>query len=199
MRHMHTQRAKRQTRFTQTEERKSPENPQFKCLSASFTLSLEEIFHGAARTLQWSHRTPHGDSIQEALKVQIPPGWPKEGQKLNLEGKTDAGGKHFIQVQLLLEPSKEHRLEGNDLVWRMHLYPWEFILGCQPKLDGLSKPIVVQIPPHSRPEQRLRLKGMGLPLSDGTKGDLWIELALRWPSELNHFQKTALEHLKTLY
>lgn len=194
MKRVRSQRVERHSRFPQTQARKFRPDLGLKHLNLSFTLSIEEVFYGATRTIQWSQ-----NGQEEAIKIHIPPGWPSDDQPLSLEGTGLMGNKYPIEVKISLEPSSEYSLEGKEFVWKLPLYPWELILGGPHQLEWFSKSIVIQVPALSQPAQRLRLKGMGLPYTNQSHGDLWVELQLQWPTSLSTEQKSAWEAVKHHY
>ena len=194
MRRVRCHRVERNSRFPQTQVRKFSSEIGLKHLNLCFTLSIEEIFYGATRTIQWKQ-----DGQEESIKIDIPAGWPSDNHSIRLEGIGIKGKKYPVEVKILLEASSEYILEGKELVWKLPLYPWELMLGGPHILEWFSKSIVIQVPILSQPGQRLRLKGMGLPYTNQSYGDLWIELELRWPNCLSSQQKIAWEALKKNY
>lgn len=194
MQRVRAHRVERHTRFPQAQARRFGPDVALKRLKLSFTLSLEEVFHGATRTVQWSQ-----NGVQESIKIHIPAGWPSENHSLDLEGEGSKGQKYAVEIKVSLEPSSEYTLEGQELVWKLNLYPWDLMLGGPHTLEWFAKSLVIQVPPMSRPGQRLRLKGMGLPSANRTSGDLWIDLELQWPGTLTTEQKSAWEKIMQAY
>ena len=62
--------------------------------------------------------------------------------------------------------------------------------------DGLQ---TIKIPEGSQPDDRLRMKGLGVPhLNSNARGDLYVHLDVRVPSKLTREQRKLFEQLRDL-
>lgn len=153
-------------------------------------LPLEHAFRGTQRDLQIAGRT---------IRVRIPPG-VSDGQKLRLRGKGGAGanggpaGDLYLNVELERHPL--FRPSGHDLELEVPLAPWEAALGADIEIPTLDGRVAVKIPAGSRPGQKLRLSGKGLPRPHGGAGDLYAALVITVPSNPSDKEKQLYEALR---
>ena len=64
-----------------------------------------------------------------------------------------------------------------------------------PSFDG---PVRLRIPPGTQGGQRFRVSGRGVPLRDGARGDLWVEVRLTLPSMLDERSKELMKEFARL-
>lgn len=138
-------------------------------------------------------------TIQETLKVKVPPG-VATGQKLKLRGKGNAArakgqpGDVYILVSVAEHPLFRRR--GADLFCEVPVTLTEAALGAEldvPTLDGHTR---IKLPPGTPSGKVFRLAGRGLAGRDGRrKGDLHIKTVVEVPSELTRPQRDALHQL----
>ncbi|HYG55816.1 MAG TPA: DnaJ C-terminal domain-containing protein [Burkholderiales bacterium] len=152
-------------------------------------LTLEEAARGAERTVQLDGKS---------FTARIPSG-ATDGHRLRLRGKGGAGvnggpaGDLFLQI--VLEPHPLYRASGHDLEVEVPLAPWEAALGTQVAIPTLDGRISVKVPAGSRPGQKLRIAGKGLPKPGGGAGDLYAVLSVVVPSTLTEKEKQLYEEL----
>ncbi len=153
---------------------------------AKIMLDLEDVYHGASRSL--SLRAPRVDDsgqmqlAEHKINVRIPKG-VYEGQVIRLAGQGGPGvggasaGDLFLEVHF--NPHNRYRVEKKDVFATLPVSPWEAALGATVKFpvpDGL---VEVRIPEGSQTARKLRLKGRGIPAA--TPGDLFLVLEVVLP------------------
>jgi curved DNA-binding protein len=158
-------------------------------------VSLVEAFNGAEKVVSFQ-RGGH----TERVSVKIPAGI-EDGKKLRIPGKGGPGlhggppGNLYLKIKALEHP--QYKREGFNLVLDREIPFSSVALGSQvdvPTLDG--KNLSVRVPAGTQGNTRLRLKGLGLPLPDGSgRGDLYVRIMVKVPSKLNNKQKHLLEEL----
>lgn len=146
-------------------------------VNAKITISLEDAFHGATKTI----RRPAGASQRGTINVKIPAGI-SSGQKIRLSGQGKAGmggraGDLYLEVQIA--PHQHYRLEGKDIYLDLPLTPWEAALGAKVTVPTLAGKINLTIPAGARSGQKMRLKGRGLP--GNPPGDEYVVLQIMTP------------------
>ena len=132
------------------------------------------------------------------LSVSIPPG-VETGTRIRLAGEGEAGirgglsGDLYIFIEV--EKHSIFEREGNDLFCRIPIKMTTAALGGDleaPTLDGGKTR--VKIPQGSQNSKQLRLKGKGMPsIRGGSKGDLYIEILVETPVNLNSDQIQLLK------
>ena len=147
-------------------------------VNAKITISLEDAFNGATKTI----RRPAGASQGGTINVKIPAGI-ESGKKIRLNGQGKAGmgakpGDLYIEINIA--PHKLYRLEGRDIYLDLPLAPWEAALGAKVTVPTLAGKINLTIPSGARSGQKMRLKGRGLPGKE--PGDEFVILQIMTPA-----------------
>jgi curved DNA-binding protein len=168
-------------------------------VEADLLVTLEEALRGSKRKV--TLRRPGHDGQEErtnTYQVRIPAG-VHEGQRIRLAGQGSAGfgggaaGDLYLRVRLARHP--DLTVEGADLHYDLDLAPWEAVLGVQVKIPALDGPTSLKVPPGTAAGSRLRLRGLGLPREDGTRGDLYAAVCLQTPSPVSAEEKLLWEKL----
>ena len=162
-------------------------------------VSLDEVLHGSERTIRLQRTDPRtGESATQTLRVKIPPG-VREGQMIRLAGKGQEGiaggesGHLYLRVAFAKHP--EFRVRGADLYYDLELAPWEAVLGATIHIPTLDGTVALKIPPGTVAEREFRLRGLGLPVDKGTRGDLHAIVSIEVPSQPTPEQKNLWEQL----
>lgn len=166
-------------------------------------LPLDAVYHGREATVRIpvTERGGRGQRVRDTktYTVQIPPG-TTNGSKIRLAGEGErsrAGGEPgdiLLEVKIADHPDFE--VDEYDLHTEVPIAPWEAALGAKvevPTVDGAAR---VQVPAGSQSGRKLRLKEKGLPDDAGGRGDLYAELAIRVPEDLDDRQRELFEELR---
>ena len=169
---------------------------------AEIAISLEDGYHGATRTI-----TLQGQEIDDQgqlqptlqnLQVKIPSG-VTDGTRIRLNGKGGEGmgggppGDLYLRVKL--EPHPRFRVDGHDLQIDVPLAPWEAALGATVAVDTLDGTVNLKIPPGSQSGQKLRLRGKGLSRNGDGRGDLFAQVKIVVPKELDPKEKELFSEM----
>jgi DnaJ-class molecular chaperone len=146
---------------------------------ATATAPLETVAHGgSARVILPSGRT---------LEVKIPAGI-EDGQQIRLRGQGQPGamggepGDAIVTVKVA--PHPYFKLDGRDLRLELPVTVYEAALGGRIETPTLDGKVELTIPPHSNSGRVLRLRGKGLPASEGKiAGDLYVSLKIMLPEQ----------------
>lgn len=169
-------------------------------IEGDLMVTLEEAFSGSMRTISLRKNDPStGRTTTDEVQVRIPPGIGG-GQKLRVGGHGGAGrgggppGDLFLRVRLAAHP--DFRAKGHDLFSDLALAPWEAVLGTTHtvRLPG-GKSVQVKIPPGTGHDDRLRLRGYGLPRKNNP-GDLYVVVSIAIPETLTDEEKGLWEKLR---
>jgi len=168
-------------------------------IEGDILVTLDEVLHGSTRTIKLQRTDPRtGQSTMQTLRVKIPPG-VREAQLIRLAGKGQEGigggdsGNLYLRVKFAQHP--DFRVRAADLYYDLELAPWEAVLGATihvPTLDGM---VSLKIPAGTVPERQFRLRGKGLPMGDGTRGDLYAIVSIQVPAHITPEQKVLWEQL----
>ncbi|MDP6153354.1 MAG: DnaJ C-terminal domain-containing protein [Phycisphaeraceae bacterium] len=159
--------------------------------SAEFPVTLEEVFHGASKTL--SLRGPQGDKV---IDVKIPAG-VADGSTIRLRGQGIEGGDLLLRVSVAPDP--RFTVAGADLTTQVPVTPWDAALGAKVDVATLSGSVTVTIPPGTASGQKLRLRGKGMPALKGVAaGDLFAHVNIVVPKTLTDEQRKLFEQLRDI-
>ena len=132
------------------------------------------------------------------IEIKIPAG-VQDGTRVRVAGKGQPGhngGKRGdLYLHVVIEPDPIFRRQGSDLHVTLPVYPWEAALGADVMAPTLSEPVKVKVPPGSRADGKLRLKGKGLPTAAGGHGDLFLNLRIVMPATFTEEEQTLYQRL----
>ncbi len=157
-------------------------------------VTLEEAYRGGERHL----RLTFPDGRTQEVKVPIPPGI-RTGSKVRIHGKLPDGGDLVVRFRVL--PHPRFRREGRDLYAPLEVPLYTAVLGGKVPflhLDGRS--IQVQVPPGTQNGTRIRLRGLGMPSvkRPQERGDLYLEVQVRIPTDLTPRERELFQELARL-
>jgi len=188
-------------------------------IEGDLMVTLEEAMRGSVRSVQVRHGVPcthcggtgqraghvcnvcggAGQVVKtETYQVKIPAG-VTEGQRLRVAGRGEAGagggaaGDLFLRVRLAKHP--DFAVEDHNLIYEAELAPWEAVLGGNISVPTLNGRVNIRIPPGTQAGQKLRVRGRGLPLRDGAKGDLIVVTAVEVPARVSETERKLWEQL----
>jgi curved DNA-binding protein len=155
-------------------------------VEAELSVSFEEVLHGSDRTVSLSKMNPRtGEKTSHKYQVKIPKGI-REGQRIRLTGQGAAGSGSGISGDLFLRVRyASHPFLRNDkqtLYYDLEIAPWEAVLGASILIRSLDGSVRVKVPPCSQNQKQLKLRELGLPLTAGGRGDLYIRLSIEVPN-----------------
>jgi len=161
-------------------------------VEAILNVSLEDAFNGSEKTINVDGKK---------LKIKVIPG-TKDGQKLRLKGlgrsKTADGtkGDLYLNIHVLQHPFYE--IKENTLYYNLDVDLYTAVLGGKENIRTLDgKTISINIPEGTESEKKLRLKGLGL-IDNGVRGDLFVDIHVTVPKNLNKEEKELFKKLKSL-
>ena len=168
-------------------------------MEADLLVTLEEAFRGAQRKVTLRRPSQNGGEDRlDTYNVKIPAG-VREGQRIRLAGQGGAGyggaaaGDLYLRVRLARHP--DFTVQGADLYFDLDLAPWEAVLGVTvkiPTLDGLTS---LRVPAGTVAGSKLRLRGLGLPREDKTRGDLYATVQIQVPTSVTADERAQWEKL----
>jgi curved DNA-binding protein len=130
--------------------------------------------------------------------VTIPPG-VMDGQRIRLAGQGGRGSGNAASGDLYLvariKPHRRYRLSGRDIHIDLPVSPWEAALGATVPVTTPGGEVKVRVAPGSSSGRRLRLRGEGMPNSQGKPGDLYAEVRVMVPKRLGQRERELFEEL----
>ena len=190
------------TNFGQPGERRAGDTPfprRGQDIEGDILVTLGEVLRGSTRTINLRRTDPRtGQTSEQTLLVKIPPG-VRESQLIRLAGKGQEGsgggnpGNLYLRVTFAKHP--DFRVRNTDLYCEVGLAPWEAVLGATVQIQTLDGTASLKIPSGTQADQSFRLRGQGLPVKDGPRGDLYVTVSIQVPSHLTPEEHAGWEQL----
>lgn len=120
----------------------------------------------------------------ETLEIDIPAG-VKTGQKIRLAGRGEAGTMGApngdLKIEITVTDHHLYKREGDDIHFDVPVTMLELVAGAPINVDVPDGSIELNVPAGSQNGRKLRVKGLGVPKRDGSRGNLYIHLNLVLP------------------
>lgn len=165
-------------------------------------ITLEEAYAGVEKTLQVEVPEPGPQGfmtrVPKTIKLRVPKG-ATDGQRLRVSGKGGAGshggqaGDLYLNIRIA--PHVWFKPNGHDLSIDVPLTPWEAALGATVEIPTLEGKVRLKVKAGSRPGQKMRLAGKGLPKPQDGSGDLYAVFQIVTPPELTERERELFEEL----
>ena len=152
-------------------------------------VTLEEAFYGATRTV----RTGDG----RTLEVKIPVG-VDNGSRVHVSPDGSPGRDFYLVVSIWGHP--RFKREGGDLYTEIELPLDDAVLGTEILAPTLTGQVALTVPPSTPNDRRFRLSGQGMPSlsGGGRRGDLYVTVKVRVPSEPTEEEIELFRKLRNL-
>jgi curved DNA-binding protein len=168
-----------------------------KTLNVNIEVSLEDILKG--RVIDAEIGIPNGN--KRLVNIEVPPGI-ENGQQIRYRGM----GEHTLKdvppgdliVNILIKPHSVFQRQGDMLMIKKFISPWDAILGSEITIETIDKKtLTIGIPAGTQPDTVLSCRGEGLPnMRTKVRGNLLIKVQIEIPKNLNSEQKDAVEQTK---
>jgi len=178
----------------------------FKSTSGFFTVERTcPACGGIGRTISDPCPTCSGQgriTKERTLSVNIPAG-VEDGTRIRLAGEGEAGLRGGpsgdLYIFLSIRPHEFFQRDGSDLFCRVPISMTSATLGGEievPTIDG--KKARVAVPEGTQTGKQFRLRGKGMPvLRSAQHGDLYIQVSVETPVNLNRRQRELLQEFET--
>ena len=150
-------------------------------------LPLEDMHRGTTRKL-----TVRLGNAEKTIDIRIPPG-ARDDSKIRIPGGGPNGGD--LYVRLRQQTHSQFTAKGDDTEVEVPITAWEAALGANIQIPTLDGKADIRVPPGVASGQRLRLKGQGLNVRGGGRGDHFVRLKIVVPKELTDAEKKLFEEL----
>lgn len=162
-----------------------------------YSITLEESFHGKEAEIKYNIS---GRPTQE-FKFKIPPG-VHDGIRLRFQGRGDdaiasvAPGDLYIRISII--PHSTFVRMNYNLHTSITIDYLDAILGTEREIQTIEgSKIKMRVPAGISPGQHLRAQGKGMPLPNGARGDMMIEVVIK-SSTLSEDQRKLIEQARNL-
>ena len=158
---------------------------------------IEEVFYGIDKKI--SLRTTDGKI--KVFTVSIPAGI-RNGEKIRLLGQGKIGkngGKNGdLLIRVNIKDSDRFQLRGKDLYTKLYLTPWEAALGTKMTVYSIDEESSLYIPSGVETGEVLKISGKGYKDGKGSRGDLFVNVNIMVPKELNNEEKELFKELSNI-
>lgn len=135
----------------------------------------------------------------ENISVKIPPGI-ENGKKIRLRGQGEPTGEGgtpgdiLLTIRVASHPHFQRR--GNDLFVKVPVTLGEAALGSKIDVPTPQGTVTLQVPPGTSSGKKLRVKGRGVSPKSGPPGDLFAELQITLPKQLDEEARQMIRKLE---
>jgi curved DNA-binding protein len=99
-----------------------------------------------------------------------------------------------LYLEVSFRPHRLFQVEGRDVTLTLPIAPWEAALGATVQTPTLAGPVELRIPAGARTDQKMRLKGRGLPGT--TPGDQYVVLKIVLPPATTPEARALFEKMR---
>lgn len=137
-----------------------------------------------------------------SLRIKVPAG-VEDGTRLRVAAEGEAGdqgmGRGDLYVITRVRKHDFFERERNDLICEIPISFAQAALGARVEVPTFEGPEILKVPAGVQSGDTFRLKGKGLrEVGSHRKGDLFVKIAVRTPSDLSKDQKALLLKLAEL-
>src|SRR3989344_5554473 len=143
----------------------------------------------------------HGKGVlrkEEEISLAIPAGI-RNGEMVRMSSMGEAvakGTSGDLYIKINVVPHATFKRDGHDLVMNLNLKLSDALLGTEYPIETLDGKIKVTIPEGVGINEILRVKGKGVPVGKGKRGDLLIKLNIKMPTKISRKSRELIEELK---
>ncbi|HEX4148535.1 MAG TPA: J domain-containing protein [Pirellulales bacterium] len=134
----------------------------------------------------------------ETIAVKVPPGID-EGKKIRLRGQgepaADGGTSGDLLITVHVSPHPWFQRKGDNLHVRLPVTLREAVEGAKVDVPTPKGTVSVRVPPHSSSGKKLRIKGRGVEAKGRPAGDLFAEVQIILPPELDEAATQMIRQL----
>ena len=163
-------------------------------IAVDIELSFQESVFGAERKVVVNSKYVK----QKEVNIAVPPGID-DGQMIRMSGMGETleggvPGDLYVKVHVRKHPYL--RKEGYNLIMDLKALLSDALLGGERVIGTLDGEITLKIPAGTKHGTILRVKGRGVPLGQGKRGDLYVRVSVDIPDKLSKEAKKLIEELR---
>ncbi len=165
------------------------------------TTSVCEVCHGTGKTPKVKCHACYGKGIlkkESEIKVKIPAGIDN-GEMIRLAGGGEAisgGQSGDLYIKIYVKKHPIFRKDGTNLLMDLGVKLTDALLGGEETIQTLDGALKLKIPEGVTHGETLRIKGRGVPIERGQRGDILVKLNIAIPRKLSKEARKTIESLK---
>lgn len=130
------------------------------------------------------------DSHYHNLEVAIPPGL-QDGQAIRYQNLGPR--REDIIISFRIKPHHIFSKNQDNLCVTQDCSIWTMICGGELTVsDPQGHSVIVNVPPRTQPNAKLRLKNRGFPMANGSRGDMIVQLHATIPNQISSTLHNAI-------
>jgi DnaJ-class molecular chaperone len=177
------------------------ERPTTRKADVPVTITLEEAYEGASRTVEVP-ADPYVGTAARRLQVTIPAG-AKSGSRVHIGAAKGAGGGIDLTLVVTVKAHPRFERKGDDLVIGVEAPLVDLVLGGEVEIPMITgKRVALKIPAETPNGKVFRLKGKGMPhgqkANAGAHGDELVTVSALLPRHLDAESRRLFEELREL-
>jgi DnaJ-class molecular chaperone len=150
-------------------------------------LPLEDMHRGTIRRL-----TVRLGKAEKTIEIRIPPG-ARDDSRIRVPSGGPNGGDLYVRLRQQVHP--RFSVKGDDTEVEVPITPWEAALGVTVEIPTLDGKAEIRVPAGIASDKRVRLKGHGLNIRSGGRGDHFARMKIVVPHELSDAEKRLFQEL----
>lgn len=135
---------------------------------------------------------------QEEVEIAVPAGI-EGGEMIRLSGAGEAvqgGPSGDLYVKVHVRPDARFRKDGPNIIMDLSVKLSDALLGAEYQVETLDGPLTLTVPAGVSHGELLRIKGKGVPIAKGKRGDFFVRVKILLPQKLSREAKKLIEKLK---
>lgn len=134
----------------------------------------------------------------EEIRIVVPAG-VADGEMIRMPrmGEAVAGGSAGdLYVKIHVREDRAFAREGNDLITILPIKLTDSLLGGDYRIKTLDGEESLTVPAGVAHGEMLRIRGRGVPLGRGARGDLFVRINIEFPKKLSKHARELIEKLR---
>jgi molecular chaperone DnaJ len=160
---------------------------------------------GSGETIETPCKTCKGrgrTQVKRKIKVNIPAG-VDNGTRLRVanegEGGYRGGNNGDLFVEIRVKEDEVFERQGDHLFAELDVPYTQFLIGGELTTDALDGDVEIEIPKNSKPGDRIKVSGRGMPSLRGSRrGDLYFSLNVEFPKKMSAEEEKLVRQIAEL-
>jgi len=136
---------------------------------------------------------------KSSFKVDVPEG-VNEGNRIRVSNKGNIapdGSRGDLYLQISVKEDKHFVRHDDDIYYEVPIFFTQIALGCDIKIPGLRGELDLHVPASTKDKEQFKFSNEGVKSVQGYgKGDLIVQVKIKYPRSVNEEQKELLEKLQ---
>lgn len=165
-------------------------------IESPILIDIKEAYNGLKKSY-----TINTGSGKQAITVTIPSGI-LPGQKVKIKGQGRTGptgikGDLYLKVDFTKDDS--YTMDGLNVTKILEIYPWDAYFGTKSNVETFQGKVVLKIPEKIQSGKKIKLSKKGYKNIKGETGDLFIEIRIINPSNMDPASEKLYKELQQMY